>query len=374
MVVPSQLPLRLGIQQRILPDYRASFFELLAERFQAGLGVFAGRPLPVEAVVPCDHLEKAVLTQASNYHFLNPSAPFYLCWQRGILDWLEHWRPDVLIVEANSRLLSTYRAIRWMHRRGNPVLGWGLGAPTVTGVLSRLRVWQRNQFLASLDGWVSYSRRGAQEYRQIGLNPERIFVAGNAVTMPPTKPPPPRPESWRGTPVVLYVGRLQSRKRIDNLLFACASLSPELQPRLVVVGDGPERAALHALASQVYPKAVFTGAKRGAELTPFFQEADLFVLPGTGGLAVQQAMANGLPVIVAQGDGTQEDLVRPENGWLIPADDLPALVTALKQALADPVRLRRMGQESYRIVVEEANLQHMADVFVQAVCQVCGLI
>jgi glycosyltransferase involved in cell wall biosynthesis len=149
-------------------------------------------------------------------------------------------------------------------------------------------------------------------------------------------------------------------------LHACASLPEELKPRLVIVGDGPERPALEALSRQVYPPAEFPGAQRGAGLEGWFQAADLFVLPGTGGLAVQQAMAYGLPVIVAQGDGTQDDLARPGNGWLIPPDDLPALAAALRQALSDPARLRRMGRESYRIVVEEINLESMTEVFLRA--------
>ena len=76
-------------------------------------------------------------------------------------------------------------------------------------------------------------------------------------------------------------------------------------------------------------------------------------------------MAHGLPVVVAQGDGTQDDLVRPGNGWQIPPDDLGALTETLRQALADPPRLRRMGNESYRIVAEEVNVEAMAGVFVR---------
>ena len=99
-------------------------------------------------------------------------------------------------------------------------------------------------------------------------------------------------------------------------------------------------------------------------------QADLFVLPGTGGLAVQQAMSFGLPVIVAEGDGTQDDLVRPGNGWRIPANDLQSLTTALQDALADASRLRKMGAESYRIVAEEANLERMVQVFIEALVSV----
>jgi len=140
----------------------------------------------------------------------------------------------------------------------------------------------------------------------------------------------------------------------------------ESKPRLIIVGDGPERAALDSLAKEIYPAAEFIGAKHGAELKPYFEQADLFVLPGTGGLAVQEAMSYGLPVIVAKGDGTQDDLVRAENGWQIQPEDFGALVSTMKTALSDRARLQKMGKESFRIVSEEINIQKMADVFVDA--------
>ncbi len=92
------------------------------------------------------------------------------------------------------------------------------------------------------------------------------------------------------------------------------------------------------------------------------------MLPGTGGLAVQEAMSYGLPVIVAQGDGTQDDLVRRENGWQIPPPlgDFEALFSTIKEAFSDVARLRRMGEELYRIVKEEINIEKMAETFVQA--------
>ncbi len=89
-------------------------------------------------------------------------------------------------------------------------------------------------------------------------------------------------------------------------------------------------------------------------------------MPGTGGLAVQQAMAYALPVIVAEGDGTQDDLVRPANGWQVTPGEVTALTAALQDALKDAARLRRMGLEFFRIVDEEINLEQMAAVFVRA--------
>ena len=375
----SVFPGRLAIQQRVLPAYRAPFFNLLAEACQGGLSVFAGSALPEEAIAHSGELDRARFYPARNLNLFPIRSPFYQCWQVGWRRWLEAWQPDVLIVEANPRYPTTRMAVRWMHARRKPVLGWGLGVPSLAAGSfgqSWLEAWRQRQrvpFLRSLDGMIAYSRRGAEEYRRLGFPPGRVFVAPNAVTPRPTHPPPSRPEEVGHPPVVLFVGRMQARKRLDLLFQACAALPSGSQPDVWIVGDGPDRSDFERQAQQLYSKARFFGERRGEELEPLFAGADLFVLPGTGGLAIQQAMAHGLPVVVAQGDGTQEDLVCPSNGWLVPPGDLSSLIQTLKSALGDRRRLREMGAESYRIVSEEVNLEKMANVFVQAACQVMQL-
>jgi glycosyltransferase involved in cell wall biosynthesis len=351
---------RLGLQQRVLPDYRVPFSDLLAAACDGGLSVFAGKPRPDEGI-QTGAPKIAGFTPAGNVHILR--GPLYLCHQRGLDSWLEAWNPDALIMEANPRYTASAAAVRWMHGRGRRVLGWGLGAPPLSGLLGAIGREQRRAFLGQFDALIAYSRRGAQEYAAAGFPAEHVFVATNAVASRPSHTPvhPAR----TGQLTILFVGRLQRRKHVDSLLRACAGM-PEPRPRLVIVGDGPERLRLEALARQIYPAADFAGARRGPDLVPYFMNADLFVLPGTGGLAVQEAMAHGLPVIVARGDGTQDDLVRPGNGWQIPPDDFPALVNTLRLALADPSMLLKMGRESFRIVSEEVNLEQMLSVFIQA--------
>jgi glycosyltransferase involved in cell wall biosynthesis len=365
MLDSKKIPGKVALQQRVLPSYRVAFVEALAGVCRGGLEIFAGQPLRVEGIEPAGGLQIAHLTQAYNRCFLDPSSKFFLCWQEGFVHWLKEIQPDALIIEANPRNLATRQAVRWMHRQGKPVVGWGLGAPPITGPLAALRRWERLSLLRSLDAVIAYSRRGAEQYRLLGIPGERVFVAANAAAPRPVQPPPEKlPPAGRLT--LLFVGRLQGRKRVDHLLLACASLPPELQPRLLIVGDGPARLSLQDLAGHLYPQAEFLGAKHGADLEPYFTEADLFVLPGTGGLAVQQALAYALPVIVARGDGTQDELVRPETGWQVQPDDPQALEKALLLALSDPARLRRMGREAYRVVAEEVNVEAMVSVFVEA--------
>ena len=357
----SRFPGKLAVQQRVLPSYRAPFFDLLASACDEGMSLFTGSPRRSESITTTSQLQTADYHLGRNLHLFD--GPFYLCYQLGLLRWLKDQNPDALIVEANPRYLSTPAAVKWMHRQGRPVIGWGLGSPPDRGFRKQRRI----SFLRQFDAMIAYSQRGADEYAALGFPREKIFVAYNSVSPPPSFPFPTRPLTFDLKPNILFVGRLQARKRIDVLLRACSQLEPD--PRLVIVGDGPERESLMSLAKKIYPGAEFVGVKQGMELKPYFLEADLFVLPGTGGLAVQEAMSYGLPVIVAQGDGTQDDLVRRENGWQVPPDDFDSLLSTMKDALSDVARLRRMGAESYRIVKEEINIEKMAETFVNVLNQ-----
>jgi glycosyltransferase involved in cell wall biosynthesis len=362
-----RFPGKLALQQRVLPAYRAPFFDLLASACDGGMSLFAGRARPDEGVIAAQELRIAKYVYGKNIHVFGDTV--YLCYQRRLVHWLSEWNPDALIVEANPRYLSTPAAVRWMQKQDKPVIGWGLGFPPLSGSLAGFRERRRIDFLRQFDAMIAYSQRGADEYARQGFPLDNLFIAHNSVSPAPTWAMPERPNDFRDKPCVLFVGRLQARKNVDLLLGACAEIQ---NMRLVIVGDGPERETLEALAGEIYPSAEFVGARHGAELKLYFAEADLFVLPGTGGLAVQEAMSYGLPVIVAQGDGTQDDLVREGNGWQIPPDDFSALVSTMKDALSNIARLRRMGEESFRIVKEEINIEKMVEVFVEALRKVSG--
>ena len=140
-------PGRLALQQRVLPSYRVPFFDMLAQTCRGGMSLFAGLPRANEGIAN-GKLQIANYAPAKNIHIVKGA--LYLCYQRGLIDWLEHWNPDALIVEANPRYLATPSAIRWMHAHERKVIGWGLGAPPLTRPLSGLRQTRRIQFLKSV--------------------------------------------------------------------------------------------------------------------------------------------------------------------------------------------------------------------------------
>ncbi len=356
---------RVGIQQRILPAYRVPFFDMLAGECKGGLSVFSGEPLPGESVLT----GSPEVCQLE--HAINRRLPFNLggmLWQTNILDWVNEWKPEVLICEANPRTRTTFAAVRAVKSRGGMAIGWGLGAPEFHGILAPFLETIRRKTLLEFDAIIAYSQTGAAQYTRVGIPERSIFIACNAVAAKPTHPAPQRkPAATAEELRLLFVGRLQERKRVDLLLEACARQPAGMQPDLWVVGDGPMLVPLQEKAKKVYPRTVFFGALQGRELEEKFTKADLFILPGTGGLAVQQAMSFALPVIVAEADGTQEDLVRSENGWRVTPGHLEELTKTITLALREISLLRTMGLESYRIVSKEINLERMVEGFRQAI-------
>jgi len=160
-------------------------------------------------------------------------------------------------------------------------------------------------------------------------------------------------------PVLLSVGALERRKKIDQLIEAYRMARRTISGlRLAIIGDGPDRGRLETLA-EGDPGVTFAGAII-AGVGRWFQMADLFVLPSEGGLAINQAMAYGLPVIATSADGTEIDLVRNgETGMLADEDDVDAIAAAITTILSDPARAKAMGEAARAFIMSEVTLDRM---------------
>ncbi len=122
-----------------------------------------------------------------------------------------------------------------------------------------------------------------------------------------------------GKPIVGFVGRLAPEKHVERL----AGLAARDDVRVVVVGDGVDRAKLESLM----PSAIFTGALYGEELAAAYASMDVFVHPGeheTFCQAVQEAMASGLPSIAPDAGGPRDLITPMHTGLLLPTSEFEA--------------------------------------------------
>ena len=150
---------------------------------------------------------------------------------------------------------------------------------------------------------------------------------------------------------VLAVGNLIRLKGFDVLIEAVARARHREQMRVCIVGGGPEREPLLALAASLGVSHCFTfaGTVPASDMPKHVSEADVFVLSSRSEgrpNVVVEALAGGLPVISTDLEGVQGMVRNGDTGWLVAVDDTEALAAALDQAVADREELRRRGERA----------------------------
>ncbi|WP_433166237.1 glycosyltransferase family 4 protein [Kribbella sp. CA-247076] len=221
------------------------------------------------------------------------------------------------------------------------------------------------------DRTLAPSTASVQQLVQGGV--PRVHLWGRGVNLD-LFDPQHRDEAWRreispdGKPIVGYVGRLAAEKKVRRL----AELS-DLDCHVVVVGDGPDRAALeHSL-----PNATFLGMRRGADLAAVFAGLDVFVHTGeheTFCQTIQEAQASGVAT-VGPAAGGPLDLIRPGSTGLLFEPGRPgSLRQAVKALLDSPDDRRRMAanglqrvqSRTWPAVVDDLVDRHYAEVLQEA--------
>ncbi|MGI5970362.1 MAG: glycosyltransferase family 4 protein [Oscillospiraceae bacterium] len=122
-----------------------------------------------------------------------------------------------------------------------------------------------------------------------------------------------------GNRVLLFIGRLAKEKNLEEVLNLFAALRPE-HSTLLIVGDGPHKAALESLASRlgIDRDVVFTGMVRPENVADYYHLGDLFVCASGSeaqGLTYIEALAAGLPVLCRRDDCLKDIIVDGQNGW-----------------------------------------------------------
>jgi glycosyltransferase involved in cell wall biosynthesis len=177
------------------------------------------------------------------------------------------------------------------------------------------------------------------------------------------------PEPWANSPelpvpagarVLLCVGRLAEQKGIDIAVRALARIR-EHEPAavLVVLGEGPERTRLEALAGE----GVYLPGRVG-DVTSWYRRAELIVHPARWegfGLALLEAMLAGKPVVATQASSAPEIVADGQTGLLVPPEDPDALARAVIELLADPQTAASMGQAGLVRAGAEFSVAQMAE-------------
>ncbi len=275
---------------------------------------------------------------------------------------------DALVVHGHTpaAALIAVAAARW---GGVPVFARGethLGLSR--GLLKRLvRKPLMSAFYRSLSGVLAIGSANAAFYRAIGIPEERIYrmpyTVDNARFTERSRLSDKQRKNVRrelgvadADPIVLYAAKLQARKRPDDLLRAARCLQNRgIRFHVVMVGSGELVADLVDLARRLGLDNVhFHGFANQSTLPQIYGAADVFVLPSENepwGLAINEAMCAGLPIVASAEVGCVADLVQPHvNGQIFAAGDVEGLANALHPILVDTETRQRMNAASRAII------------------------
>ena len=249
------------------------------------------------------------------------------------------------------------------------------------GMLVKGLIQRKNRFLKTL--WIKLIERHhlenasaihmtseleAREAKKFNFNLPRIFVVPNGVEEGISSHPILKKIS--PVPLLLYLGRIASKKGLDRLIPALAYV-PEAQ--LVITGNDEENYSPYleklARAHQVRDRITFTGPLYGEEKIALLKGATVFVLPSYSenfGVSVLEAMAVGCPVVVTPEVGLAE-IVKKSGAGRVVNGDAKTLGESLRDLLKDPVSLKKMGEAGRKVVLDQfrwdAIAKQMEDVY-----------
>jgi glycosyltransferase involved in cell wall biosynthesis len=244
-------------------------------------------------------------------------------------------RPQAVVsIELGTR---TFLALIYGFLFRVPVWVWWGGTLHTERGLGRARRLIRRLAARIVQHWISYGETSTEYLLSLNVTRSSILQIQNCVDeswyvkrVPPAVEVHPKP-------VLLHVGQLIARKGVSQLLQTAARLQAEgSQFSLLLVGDGPDLAALKGLASELGIKNLHFYPSQPAEsMASYYRSADLLVFPtmqDVWGLVANEAVLSGLPILCSKYAGCAPELSSPE--CIFDPADSDAFLAALRKAVA----------------------------------------
>jgi glycosyltransferase involved in cell wall biosynthesis len=371
---------RVVIIQRVIPDYRESFFRQLNEELTKQgmeLILLEGKVQPAECLI----------SAGKHLSFAKPCKTFYLpfdiYWMRGITSIC--WSARIVIMEQASSGLHLYWCffLRFIHkilaRKKQKIILWGHGITLSERrfLLPLRRLWKK--MLTKLADYVfAYTEISAKAFMEMGIPSDKIKIIRNThdtnqikntrSALSNTELQSLKKKLFKqdgdinSIRIGIFCGRLRREKWIPFLLEAITLVHQKIPNfRMIIIGDGEHASIVQDFCSR-QKWCIWTGAIYGHERVKYMSLADVWLHPGATGLAIVDSFAMGIPFIT-----TKNELHGPEiaylkhfhNGIISPPDakqyaetvvyllNNPSLLSALKwNALttADTLTISQMVQ------------------------------
>ncbi len=304
----------------------------------------------------------------------------YLVYWPSLFYQLVKIRPDVIVFEGESNIINNISVLLYSLIFRKKINWWSLGL--IPGF--KETKWQKfyKPFMLLLlkraKHIIGYSEYTKNYYSQY-VSKDKILVANNCLDNEKIdrEIEKCREESaelkkelnFEDKFVIIYVGALIKRKKVDRLIKSYQTLKADYpECAMILIGGGIIEDELKEYVASNNIEDIHFAGKIFEGISKYFLMADLFVLPGLGGLSIFEAMVHGLPVISASADGTELDLIQEgQNGYILKTDSVEELNDLLSRFLDDKGMAASFGKISREIVDTKINIENTVGTFMQAI-------
>ena len=360
----------------LLADYRVDFFEKLNESLEKQyqkLVVVHGNNISDKVIKESTGTTNFIIEQTTSTK--KTFWGYNLNWQKGLFAILKKHNPHKVIILYNAGNINYNLLLLYLKITQIPYILWGCGweRSNLRGIKFKIKNLFKSFFIKMSTGYITYDSSFSKKLISDGYPQKKIIVAQNTLNI--EKIIKYRTPQNRTYDVIkfLFVGALVKEKLLTNAIKAFNNIK-EIGEKFsfIIIGEGVQKNLLDTLVKQykLENEIKIVGAKYGKELSNYFENSNVFILPGAGGLAINEAMAYSLPIISTPADGTVYDLVdNGVNGFIIEHNySIKELENRILFFIkSDKNRIIKMEKESLRLIQERASLQNQVNKFIKAI-------
>jgi glycosyltransferase involved in cell wall biosynthesis len=283
--------------------------------------------------------------------------------QKGVIEHIKKIKPDIVVVMSHVGNITYWRLMGLKKPLGFKLVSWQCGYEFNPG---KIKNWILSKFIPGFDYHLAYHTNAKKYAITHGAHENTITVIHNTInekkviSMPKNEArialEKKHPE-LTNKKLVLYVGAILKEKKLDTLIDAVSSLNRQ-DIVTVIVGDGPYMNELRSFCDDK-ERVILTGNIVDG-VGVYFDAADCFVLPGTGGLAINEAMMHSTPVISGYADGSADDLVNHGiTGYRLTLGTLNELAERITNIIDFPDKGKNMGDKARESIYGEYSFNNL---------------
>lgn len=294
---------------------------------------------------------------------------------------IKEFNPDIIVMLGNSGIISNRNILRWAKKLNKQTILWVCDWDS--GKSKHIFRWLKRiltqKYYKKADYFITYSSHCKRFLEDMSIPSSKIKIAYNGIEtenylknnnniLQEGQQLRIRENINQQTKLFLYVGGLLETKRVLQLIKAFKQLNQNnTNIKLWIVGDGPlKNQVLSAIHND--PNIKYWG-RIIDKVDSYFAAADWFVLPGCGGLALNQAMIWGVPCICSIADGTEEDLIIDDfSGYRFDHNSENSLIDTMQKVIKiSPKDYNFLSINSKNLIIRRSNVDKMVEIFSEVI-------